>query len=91
VLARKDGFSFVEAEPRTGRTHQIRVHFKAIGYPIVSDTLYASTRPLALGFTRAALHARSLAFRGRGGKEVSAIAPYPADFENAISLITTGK
>lgn len=84
VIAHKKGFSFVEAQPKTGRTHQIRVHFKAIGYPVVSDSLYAAKRAPALGFTRTALHARSLSFRLRGGKEVAVIAPYPKDFEEAM-------
>ena len=50
VLWRGEGFSFVEVEPKTGRTHQIRVHFKAINYPVVSDKLYAPGRGEALGF-----------------------------------------
>ena len=41
VITKKGGFSFVEVMPKTGRTHQIRVHFKAINHPIVSDSLYA--------------------------------------------------
>ncbi len=53
-------FSFVEVYPKTGRTHQIRVHFKAINNPIVGDGLYAENHPLALGFTRLALHARKI-------------------------------
>lgn len=85
VLQRKDGFSFVEAQPRTGRTHQIRVHFKAINYPIVGDKLYASSRPQALGFSRIALHARAIKFSLRGGKELSIEAPYPQDFEQALA------
>ena len=84
VLARKDGFSFVEAQPRTGRTHQIRVHFKAINYPVVCDKLYAPKNACALGFLRTALHSFSIAFKGRGGKEISVTAPYPDDFKDAL-------
>src|SRR3989338_3793969 len=44
------GFSFLEVRPKTGRDRKIRVHLKAIGYPVVGDSLYAPKRPLALGF-----------------------------------------
>lgn len=40
----KDEYSLVEVYPQTGRTHQIRVHFQHMGYPIVSDTLYAGRK-----------------------------------------------
>ncbi len=42
VLAQKDGLSFIEAKPKTGRTHQIRVHLASIGAPIIGDPLYGS-------------------------------------------------
>jgi 23S rRNA pseudouridine1911/1915/1917 synthase len=54
--------SYIEAFPKTGRTHQIRVHFSAIQHPIIGDKLYAPGRPLLLGFTRLALHALSISF-----------------------------
>lgn len=84
VIAKKDGISFVEAQPKTGRTHQIRVHFKVINHPVVCDKLYASKRECPLGFTRTALHSYSIRFKGRGGKEISVTAPYPDDFSKAL-------
>jgi len=81
---RPEKFTLVEAEPKTGRTHQIRVHFLAIHHPIVSDTLYAPKRPHALGFTRTALHSRSIEFMNTEGKRVKVEAPLPADFQAAI-------
>lgn len=87
TLARGGGVSFVEVEPKTGRTHQIRVHFKAINYPIVCDRLYAPRRGTALGFERLALHAKSLEFESPDGKKIKVEAPYPKDFENAIKII----
>lgn len=76
-------FSYVEAQPKTGRTHQIRVHFNAIHHPVVSDSLYASGRPQALGFERLALHSRSIAFDTLDGKKVEVVAPLPPDFVSA--------
>lgn len=84
MIAFRSGFSFVEAEPKTGRTHQIRVHFKAINHPIVSDSLYGAGQPQALGFKRTALHASSIAFTNCKGKEVTVAAPLPKDFLEAF-------
>jgi 23S rRNA pseudouridine1911/1915/1917 synthase len=74
------GYSFLEIEPKTGRTHQIRVHFKAVNHPIVCDALYAPDRPCALGFGRPALHSYSIEFIKMDGKPVTIIAPLPVDF-----------
>lgn len=79
-------FSLIESEPKTGRTHQIRVHFAAMQHPVVSDKLYAPKRPQALGFTRTALHSRSIEFDSCEGKRVKIEAPLPADFKEAIKM-----
>ena len=79
--------TFVEAKPKTGRTHQIRVHFKALHHPVVCDKIYASTKPSLLGFERLALHARSITFKTVSGKKVTIEAPYPEDFMKAIDII----
>lgn len=84
VLKRTPKFSFVEFQPETGRTHQIRVHTKSIGNPIVSDRVYAPRRPQALGFERLALHARSIRFEDTAGKTHVIEAPLPPDFEVAL-------
>lgn len=78
-----EGFSLMEFQPHTGRTHQIRVHAKYMHHPIVSDPLYAGKRKPALVFKRQALHARRITFAW-GGEEVIAEAPLPADFEMAL-------
>ena len=79
--------TFVEARPKTGRTHQIRVHFKAISHPVVADSLYAPQKPKLLGFERQALHAHILEFKNVAGKVIRVEAPYPEDFENALTLL----
>ncbi len=89
VLRRTDvgninnGFTYVEIRPKTGRTHQIRVHFKAINHPIICDTLYAPKRPASLGFERLALHSRILEFTGHDNKLIKVEAPLPEDFVRA--------
>ena len=46
VIERFDGFTFVRLFPKTGRTHQLRVHLSAIRYPIVADEVYARRKEL---------------------------------------------
>ena len=91
VLAKKDDITLIEAIPKTGRTHQIRVHFTAINHPVLQDDLYATKFNLEkknqLGFKRLALHARELVINVPSGKEIDVIAPYPEDFEEAIRKI----
>ncbi len=79
-----ESFSYVEVYPKSGRTHQIRVHLRYINHPVVSDPLYANNNDQALGFLRTALHARMIYFKDRHGKDISIEAPFPQDFENAI-------
>jgi len=79
--------SYIELEPKTGRTHQIRVHLKAIHHPIVCDHIYAAGRPCLLGFERPALHARSITFEKHSGEKLSFEAPLPKDFENALKKL----
>lgn len=76
--------TFLELYPTTGRTHQIRVHLKAIHHPVVADTLYAGKRGQLLGFERTALHARAISFALLNGEQVNVEAPYPDDFEEAL-------
>jgi 23S rRNA pseudouridine1911/1915/1917 synthase len=82
--------TFVEFEPKTGRTHQIRVHARAIQHSIVSDSLYAPNMPKMLGFKRLALHARSLKFRD-GIDDYEFVADYPDDFEKAFTIFVAGE
>jgi 23S rRNA pseudouridine1911/1915/1917 synthase len=80
--------TYVEVYPKTGRTHQIRVHLSAIGHPIVADVLYGSIGGTKLlGFKRLALHALSIAITmpptpgsKKPGKEMTFTAPLPEDF-----------
>ena len=75
VVARGNGAALVEARPLTGRTHQIRVHLAHLGFPVVGDQAYGG--PPA---SRMMLHCRSMAFRARDDREVTATAPVDEDF-----------
>ncbi len=76
-------YTFVKLMPKTGRTHQLRVHLKYTNHPIVCDPLYAPLRPPVLGFKRLALHAASLTFKTLNGKTTTVEAPFPEDFIKA--------
>lgn len=76
-------FSYILCNPLSGRTHQIRVHLKHINHPIIGDSLYASKRPLGLGFERLALHAQAISFKTPDGILRVVEASYPSDFINA--------
>ena len=77
VLASENGRSLIECKPLTGRTHQIRVHLKHLGFPIVGDPVYGK-RGL---YERHLLHAWKLEFTHPHTREVvSFVAPPPPDF-----------
>jgi len=76
--------SVVQCEPKTGRTHQLRVHFNAIHHPVVGDMLYAPKKPFALGFERTALHANWIQFQNMEGKTIKIVAPLPDDFAKVV-------
>jgi RluA family pseudouridine synthase len=62
VLKRLAGASLLEVLPRTGRTHQIRVHLYSIGHPVLGDPLYGRERPVG-GVQRLMLHAARICFK----------------------------
>jgi len=86
VVARLDRSTLVEAVLHTGRTHQIRAHFAAIGHPVVGDTLYGAPRGLHAGkrelplLARNFLHAARIGFsHPRSGAWVEVRAPLPKE------------
>jgi len=77
--------SYVEARLETGRTHQIRAHFAAIGHPLVGDSTYGGKDRYGLG--RQFLHAHRLAFRHpRTGAPLDFTSPLPADLAAALEV-----
>lgn len=78
-------FTLVEAMPKTGRMHQIRVHFSAIGHPLAGDLKYGSKNQVALpGLDRHFLHAKSLEIDLPGGKRKTFEAPLPKSLEKVL-------
>lgn len=77
--------SLLKVVPETGRTHQIRVHLKALHHPVVCDPLYAIGKPCDLGTSRLALHAYQLRIPGMNGGEITITAPVPPDLEKAVA------
>ncbi|MBE6581662.1 MAG: RluA family pseudouridine synthase [Ruminococcaceae bacterium] len=79
VLGVKNGLSALLVSPKTGRTHQIRVHTSYIGHPILGDTLYGDENGSEL-ISRQALHAYSLTFSLPSNNEtITVTAPLPSD------------
>jgi 23S rRNA pseudouridine1911/1915/1917 synthase len=88
VIAENDIAACIELEPKTGRTHQIRVHLKSIGHPIVNDVRYAPKRPAVLGLSRLALHASAITLALPEGKVITVESPLPEDFTAALRLLS---
>jgi 23S rRNA pseudouridine1911/1915/1917 synthase len=78
-LPAKQKFSLLEVRPKTGRTHQIRVHLASIGHPIVGDKLYGP-RNGSSEATRLMLHALALEFVAEDGKRLRFEAEPPIEF-----------
>ncbi len=81
-------YSLFECFPKTGRTHQIRVHLKFINHPIVADSLYRGKRKECLGLARTALHAASVSFVDVDGECIDVHCPLPTDMSQAIDLLS---
>ncbi|MCB9811576.1 RluA family pseudouridine synthase [Candidatus Nomurabacteria bacterium] len=83
-------FSLVRLLPKTGRTHQLRVHLKAIGRPIVGDSLYAGKKRETsnnIGLERLALHAEALTLTLPSGEAKRFVAPLPSELAVATARI----
>jgi len=79
-------FSLVKVEPKTGRTHQIRVHFAAIHYSIVGDPLYGK-KGNPFGLKRQFLHAQYLEFKIDENNKIKIEADLPNDLKNILNKL----
>lgn len=79
------GFTLVDVSPKTGRTHQIRVHFSSIGHPLIGDTLYGKKSNLV---GRHFLHASQLSFRHPSNGELLEIrSELPNELQQVLSML----
>ncbi|EGQ4312915.1 RluA family pseudouridine synthase [Staphylococcus pseudintermedius] len=86
VIETFKNYTLVECELETGRTHQIRVHMKYIGYPLVGDPKYGTKKTLEIGGQ--ALHAGLIGFEHpKTGEYIERFAPLPAEFEAVIEQV----
>lgn len=97
VLERLGGAALFEASPRTGRTHQIRVHLAGCGNAILGDELYGGPPMLKLPsgsrlqFPHFFLHAASLGFKHPvTGEELTVSSPLPEDFTRCLAQLSKG-
>jgi RluA family pseudouridine synthase len=87
VIAAYPAGLWIEAIPKTGRTHQIRVHLAEMGLPILGDTIYGTKSKIGIA-PRLMLHAARLSFpHPVTGVEASVESPRPADFQNCLDRI----
>jgi 23S rRNA pseudouridine1911/1915/1917 synthase len=90
VIERFKDFTFIECQLETGRTHQIRVHMKYIGYPLAGDPKYGPKKTFDIGGQ--ALHAGILGFNHPRTKEYLQFeAPLPAEFESLLDQLRNNR
>lgn len=80
--------SLLEVYPKTGRTHQIRIHLKSIGCPIVGDSVYGRRKDK---ISRLMLHSFYLSFESEPGRKIRLEADPPEDFEEIIRGLRSSK
>ena len=85
VLERRKDFTVAQAIPKTGRTNQIRIHFKSIGHPIVGEKRFAFRKDFSLKANRLCLHAAGLEFvHPLDNREISVESPLPLAMRNFL-------
>ncbi|MBA2878767.1 RluA family pseudouridine synthase [Anoxybacillus ayderensis] len=90
VLERFEHYTYVECQLETGRTHQIRVHMKYIGYPLAGDPKYGPRKTLPIDGQ--ALHAGVLGFHHpRTGEYLQFEAPLPHEFERLLDMLRNNR
>ena len=87
VIERHPSHTLVEAYPRTGRRHQIRVHLYHLGHPIAGDPFYGE-RAVQEGFSRLMLHAQRLTLQLPSGTDLTVEAPLPELFQTLLETAT---
>lgn len=88
VLQEFADYSLLEVVPKTGRTHQIRVHLKSIGHPVVCDPLYSGKKLVCPPeLNRLFLHALELSFTTPNGQALSVKSDMPPELERFLKSL----
>ncbi|MCI8542529.1 RluA family pseudouridine synthase [Acetatifactor aquisgranensis] len=88
VLERFNGYTYIECELETGRTHQIRVHMASINHPLLGDEVYAGGRKSPFRLQGQTLHAKTLGFRHPAtGEYMEVDAPLPEYFLHLLEIL----
>jgi 23S rRNA pseudouridine1911/1915/1917 synthase len=77
-------FTYLEIKPKTGRTHQIRVHMKFLNHPVVCDSLYNPNGIYPKEISRMTLHSKSIEFKNLKGETIKVESPIPAQFKKVV-------
>ena len=94
LIKKNSNFSYLDIFPKTGRTHQIRVHMQYDNHPIIADHLYAGKnfdredKASNLFFETQALHAYKIKFKDLNAEEIELTAEIPEDFKKALEIIS---
>jgi len=83
-IDKKEKFTYLEIKPKTGRTHQIRVHLKFLNHPVACDSLYNPTGFCLKSLSRLALHARSIEFKNLKGQIIKVESSLPKEFTKIV-------
>ena len=88
VLKQLKGYSYIQCQLETGRTHQIRVHMASLGHPILGDTVYGPAKCPIAGLKGQTLHAGILGIRHpRTGEYMEFSAPLPQYFQQLLDKL----
>ena len=87
VISIYKGYTLLKVEPKTGRTHQIRIHLASIGFPVAGDSLYGVSPKNQFVFPRQMLHAQKIIFLAPNDQRLSLEAPLPYDFQQVLKTI----
>ena len=87
VIKKFKDYSLLEVYPKTGRTHQIRIHMASLGHQVVGDKIYGKKRQMLEGLTRQFLHAYYLKFSLPNGKSLALEADLPDDLKKVLTKL----
>ncbi len=88
IIERLGNYSLMQFDLETGRTHQIRVHCSALGFPLVGDPFYSSNPSMGVNLSGQVLHAHKLCLQHPvTGENIEATAPLPDDFTKLLNIL----